>query len=185
MLRTHPAIDDCLVFGTSDLVMRPWPPSSSRARPEPHGRRGATHRKVPFPVIRSPAMRGVHGRYEGDSAGKVRKQGIVAYFDERKEQAAPRHREASRRSRHPPHPGALLGRHAHRLHERLPHRYTDERNLLVDTGVSHEASYEVLRSALQDLRVDMARTDVRHALPHRSSGSDRGHRARRQRACIA
>ena len=95
-----------------------------------------------------------------DSAGKVRKQGIVAYFDERKEQAAPRHHEKLRSDpdihliQVPYSGGTPIG---------YTNAYliaTDERNLLVDTGVSHEASYEVLRSALQDLRVDMARTDV-------------------------
>ena len=71
-----------------------------------------------------------------DSAGKVRKQGIVAYFDERKEQAAPRHHEKLRSDpdihliQVPYSGGTPIG---------YTNAYliaTDERNLLVDTGVS-------------------------------------------------
>ena len=95
-----------------------------------------------------------------DGAGKVRKLDVVAYFDERKEQAAPRHHEKLCSDpdiyliQVPYSGGTPIGyTNAYLI-------VTDERNLLVDTGVSHEASYEVLRSALQDLHVDMARTDV-------------------------
>ena len=161
VLRTHPAIDDCLVFGTSDPVMGEAVAAVIQPLPglEPHGRRGANalqelHRQLkPRYVVFMDDL----GR---DSAGKVRKQGIVAYFDERKEQAAPRHHEKLRSDpdihliQVPYSGGTPIG---------YTNAYliaTDERNLLVDTGVSHEASYEVLRSALQDLRVDMARTDV-------------------------
>ena len=185
VLRAHPAIDDCLVFGTSDPVMgeavaaviQPREGSNlTAAEVQTHCKNHISSYKKPRYVVFMDDMK-------RDSAGKVRKQDIVAYFDERKEQAAPRHHEKLRSDpdiyliQVPYSGGTPIG---------YTNAYliaTDERNLLVDTGVSHEASYEVLRSALQDLRVDMAHRCVRHALPHRSSGSDRGHRARRH-ACI-
>lgn len=162
VLRTHPAIDDCLVFGTSDPVMgeavaaviQPREGSNlTAAEVQTHCKNHISSYKKPRYVVFMDDMK-------RDSAGKVRKQDIVAYFDERKEQAAPRHHEKLRSDpdiyliQVPYSGGTPIG---------YTNAYliaTDERNLLVDTGVSHEASYEVLRSALQDLRVDMARTDV-------------------------
>lgn len=162
VLRTHPAIDDCLVFGTSDPVMgeavaaviQPLPGSNlTAAEVQSHCKRSIASYKKPRYVVFMDDL----GR---DSAGKVRKQHIVDYFNERKEQAAPRHHEKIASDpdiyliQVPYSGGTPIG---------YTNAYliaTDERNLLVDTGVSHEASFEVLRSALQDLRVDMGRTDV-------------------------
>lgn len=162
VLRTHPAIDDCLVFGTSDPVMgeavaavvQPRVGSNLTAvEVQQWCKRSIASYKKPRYVVFMDDM----GR---DDAGKVRKQDIVAYFDARKEQAAPRHHE--KLADDPPiyliqvpySGGTPIGYTNAYLIE------CGERNLLVDTGVSHEASFEVLRSALADLRVDMARTDV-------------------------
>lgn len=162
VLRTHPAIDDCLVFGTSDSVMgeavaaviQPLPGSNlTAAEVQSHCKRFIASYKKPRYIVFMDDL----GR---DDAGKVRKADVVAYFDERKEQAAPRHHEKICDDPpiyliQVPYSGGM------------PIGYTNaylvacgERNLLVDTGVSHESSYEVLRSALEDLQVDRARTDV-------------------------
>ena len=98
VLRTHPAIDDCLVFGTSDPVMgeavaaviQPREGSNlTAAEVQTHCKNHISSYKKPRYVVFMDDMK-------RDSAGKVRKQGIVAYFDERKEQAAPRHHEKLR-----------------------------------------------------------------------------------------
>lgn len=162
VLHAHPDIEDCLVFGTGDPVMGEavaavvQPRSGSNlttAEVQTHCKSYIASYKKPRYVVFVDDL----GR---DSAGKVRKQRIVEYFDERKEQAAPRHHEKISSDpdiyliQVPYSGGTPIG---------YTNAYliaTDDRNLLVDTGVCHEASYEVLRSALQDLRVDMARTDV-------------------------
>lgn len=162
VLHAHPDIEDCLVFGTSDPVMgeavaaviQPCAGANlTAAEVQTHCKAHIASYKKPRYVVFMDDM----GR---DSAGKVRKQHVVDYFDARKEQAAPRHHEKISSDpdvyliQVPYSGGTPIGYTNAYLIE------TDERNLLVDTGVSHEASYEVLRSALQDLHVDMARTDV-------------------------
>ena len=162
VLRTHPDVEDCVVFGTSDPVMgeavaaviQPRAGSNLTAAEVQTHCKGyiASYKKPRYVVFKDDLGR--------DGAGKVRQRDIVAYFDERKEQAAPRHHERLHRDpdiyliQVPYSGGTPIGYTNAYLIE------TEERNLLVDTGVSHEASYEVLRSALEDLRVDMARTDV-------------------------
>lgn len=162
VLRAHPAIDDCLVFGTSDPVMgeavaavvQPAPNVVlTAADVQNHCKQILASYKKPRYVVFMDDM----GR---DSAGKVRKARIEEYFNAHKAQAAPR------------------------LHEKIsddPEVYliqvpfsggtpidftnayllrTEDRNLLIDTGTSHEASYSVLSRALDELQVDMARTDI-------------------------
>lgn len=162
VLRTHPDIDDCLVFGTSDAVMgeavaaviQPRKGANlTTAEVQNHCKRHIASYKKPRYVVFMDDM----GR---DDAGKVRKRDIEAFFDAHKEQAAPRYHEKICSQ-----PDIYLIQVP--FSQGTPIGYTntyliltDERNLLVDPGVSHEASYEVLRSALVDLCVDMAKTDI-------------------------
>lgn len=162
VLRTHPDVEDCVVFGTSDPVMGEAVAAviQPRAGSNLTAAEVQTHCKGYIASYKKPRYVVFMDDLGRDSAGKVRKLDVVAYFDECKEQAAPRHHEKLCSDpdiyliQVPYSGGTPIGyTNAYLI-------VTDERNLLVDTGVSHEASYEVLRSALQDLRVDMARTDV-------------------------
>ncbi len=162
VLRTHPDVEDCVVFGTSDPVMGEAVAAviQPRAGSNLTAAEVQTHCKGYIASYKKPRYVVFMDDLGRDGAGKVRKLDVVAYFDERKEQAAPRHHEKLCSDpdiyliQVPYSGGTPIGyTNAYLI-------VTDERNLLVDTGVSHEASYEVLRSALQDLRVDMARTDV-------------------------
>lgn len=162
VLRSHPDIDDCMVFGTSDPVMgeavaavvQPRPGANLTASEVQNWCKQtiASYKKPRYVVFMDDMGR--------DDAGKVRKADIVAYFDARKDQAAPK------------------------LHEKLccdpevyliqvpfsqgtPIGYTNVylvrtggRDLLVDTGVSHEAAYEVMRLAFDELRVDRDNLDI-------------------------
>lgn len=162
VLRTHPDVEDCVVFGTSDPVMGEAVAAviQPRAGSNLTAAEVQTHCKGYIASYKKPRYVVFMDDLGRDGAGKVRKLDVVAYFDERKEQAAPRHHEKLCSDpdiyliQVPYSGGTPIGyTNAYLI-------VTDERNLLVDTGVSHEASYEVLRSALQDLHVDMARTDV-------------------------
>lgn len=162
VLRSHPAIDDCLVFGTEDpvldeavaAVVQPAPGALlTAADVQDHCKRTLASYKKPRYVVFMDDM----GR---DSAGKVRKAHIEAYFNERKAQAAPRlHEKLS------DHPEVYLIQVP--FSEGTPIGFTNaylvrggERDLLVDTGTSHEASYSVLTRALDELGVDPERMDI-------------------------
>lgn len=162
VLRAHPAIDDCLVFGTSDPVMgeavaavvQPAPGAVlTAADVQMHCKQTLASYKKPRYVVFMDDM----GR---DSAGKVRKARIEEYFDAHKAQAAPRLHEKLSDD-----PEIYLIQVP--FSEGTPIDFTNayllrtaERDLLIDTGTSHEASYSVLSRALEELKVDMARTDI-------------------------
>ena len=162
VLREHPDIDDCMVFGTSDPVMGEAVAAVVQPRPgatltativQEHCKRAIASYKKPRYVVFMDDM----GR---DSAGKVRKSAIVDYFDAHKEQAAPRFHEKVWSNpdiyliQVPFSGGTPIG-YTNVYYLRMP-----ERGLLVDTGTSHEASFQVLHLALEDLGVDMAATDI-------------------------
>ena len=162
VLREHPDIDDCLVFGTSDPVMGEAVAAVVQPRPgaqlsasivQEHCKRTIASYKKPRYVVFMDDM----GR---DAAGKVRKSAIVDYFDAHKEQAAPRFHEKVWDSPElyliqvPFSGGTPIG------YTNVYYLRTPERGLLIDTGTSHEASFQVLHLALEDLGVDMATTDI-------------------------
>lgn len=161
VLRAHPAIDDCMVFGTDDPVMgeavaavvQPAPGALlTAADVQDHCKQTLASYKKPRYVVFMDDM----GR---DSAGKVRKERIEAYFNEHKAQAAPRLHEKLC-----DHPEVYLIQVP--FSEGTPIDFTNaylvrgERDLLVDTGTSHEAAYSVLTRALDELNVDRERMDI-------------------------
>lgn len=162
VLRAHPAIDDCLVFGTSDPVMgeavaavvQPAPGAVlTAADVQNHCKQTLASYKKPRYVVFMDDM----GR---DSAGKVRKARIEEYFNAHKAQAAPRFHEKLSDDPEiyliqvPFSGGTPIGyTNAYLL-------CTEDRNLLVDPGTSHEASFSVLTQALDDLGIDRSRTDI-------------------------
>lgn len=162
VLREHPDIDDCLVFGTSDPVMGEAVACVVQPRPgalltattvQNHCKQTIASYKKPRYVVFMDDM----GR---DGAGKVRKSAIVDYFDAHKDQAAPRFHEKVWDDPEiyliqvPFSGGTPIG------YTNVFYLRTPERGLLVDAGTSHEASFQVLHLALEDLGVDMADTDI-------------------------
>lgn len=162
VLRADPDIDDCLVFSTSDPVMGEAVAAVVQPRPgatitathvQNHCKRSIASYKKPRYVVFMDDM----GR---DDAGKVRKDAIVAYFDAHKEQAAPKFHEKICDDPEiyliqVPFSGGTPIDYTNVYYVRTP-----ERCLLIDSGTSHEASYEVLRLALDELGADMAKTDI-------------------------
>lgn len=164
VLRSHPDIDDCVVFGTSDPVMGEAVAAVVQPRPgavltvsdvQEHCKKTLASYKKPRYVVFMDNI----GR---DDAGKVRKQAVVDYFDAHKEQAAPKCHEKIIDVdgvqvfliQVPFSGGTPIG------YTNVYLLRTGGRDLLVDTGVSHEAAYEVLRRALLELSVDMDNTDI-------------------------
>lgn len=162
VLREHPDIDDCLVFGTSDPVMGEAVAAVVQPRPgavltatmvQEHCKQTIASYKKPRYVVFMDDM----GR---DSAGKVRKNTIVDYFDAHKEQAAPRFHEKVWNDPEiyliqvPFSGGTPIG------YTNVYYLRTADRGLIIDPGTSHEASFQVLHLALEDLGVDMTRTDI-------------------------
>lgn len=162
VLREHPGIEDCVVFGTSDPVMgeavaavvQPRPGAMlTAAEVQSHCRRFIASYKKPRYVVFMDDI----GR---DSAGKVRKGAVVDYFNAHKAQAAPRFHEKLSDA---PEIYLIQVPFSGGTPIDFTNTYlivTPERNLLVDTGTSHEASYSVLAAALRELAVDMEKTDI-------------------------
>lgn len=162
VLRSHPDIDDCVVFGTSDPTMGEAVAAVVQPRP------GAVltaaivqgHCKTLLASYKKPRYVVFIDDIGRDDAGKVRKDKIVQYFNQHKALAAPKLYEKICDKPEiyliqVPFSGGTPVGWTNVYYVRTAHR-----GLLVDAGTSHEASFEVLRLALEELKVDMGKTDI-------------------------
>ena len=162
VLRRHPDIDDCIVFSTSDAVMGEAVAAVVQSRPSADltaidvqrwcKKFIASYKKPRYVVFMDDLGR--------DDAGKVRKQEVVRFFEAHKSEAAPRLHEKICQDpdiyliQVPFSWGTPIG------HTNVYLIRSAERDLLVDTGVSHEAAFDILRLALDELGVDIERLDI-------------------------
>lgn len=160
-LLSHPDIDDCLVFGTDDPVMgeavaavvqqRLGAVLSSEDVQEYCKGLISSYKKPRYIVF----TEGI-GR---DDAGKVRKQKIIDYFNERKHTVAPRTYEQINedpriycvKTPFPESPSSFANVYI---------LDTDKRVLIVDSGLCQEKSLEAVCSALRDLEISDKPRDI-------------------------
>lgn len=160
-INSHPAVADCLVFGTDDAVMGEAVAAvvqltegsylSATELQEYCKQHIASYKKPRYLTFIDDLGR--------DDAGKVRKQKIIDYFDAQKAHLRPHCYEQIQSNPDVFHiPIPFSGN---------PLKYTnvylirtDDRNLLIDAGVCQEKALCTLKTALRDLKIDMNKTDI-------------------------